>query len=50
MKFHRDQYLRPNVRRYTEAELRYMARVLRRLNPASPTPDLYRSKRNHAKG
>jgi hypothetical protein len=43
--FKRDQYLRPNVRRYTERELREMARTLRRLNPASRTPDLFRSKR-----
>jgi hypothetical protein len=47
MKFYRDQYLRPNVRRYTEAELKRMAHELRRLNPASPIPDLYRSKRTH---
>jgi propanediol dehydratase small subunit len=44
MIFHRDQYLRPRRRNYTERELKQMADELRRIAPASRVARLFRRK------
>lgn len=44
MIFHRDQYLRPRGRNYTERELKAMAEELRRIAPASRVASLFKRK------